>query len=348
MFGFDVRRTGALPDLRLPPPFDRVWTARAGSLLEFPPVIAYGRLYVGTNRGLVLAFDAETGKEVWRRNTRRCIAAAPAVDDGVVYVSLMDTSPCAVHDETEPGFVIAFDAETGERLWRFQTGVNESSPLLVDGILYFGTWDGSVYALDASSRRPLWTFETSDKVKGGAAFARGTIFVGSYDGNLYALDAETGEERWSASPGSAVYATPAVSGGRVYVGATGGGVYAYDVEDGSLAWSQGTGDAVYSSAAVSRGTVFVGSYDGNLYALNAATGEVRWTFAAGGPISGSPTVIGGVVYVSTLEGRTWGLRVSNGKQRFSYPAGQYTPVVADEERIYLTGYSRVYALEPAR
>ncbi len=344
-FGFDARRNKVSPYGHRPP-FKRVWVARARSLIEFPPVIAYGRLYVGTNAGNVLALDAASGNVVWRKNLKRCIAASPAVGDGVLYVPLMDESPCAVHDEEQPGYVVALDADTGERRWRFKTGVNESSPVLNGGVLYFGTWDGSVYALDTTSVKPLWTFETNDKVKGGVALARGILLAPSYDGNLYALDAKTGEERWVGTPGTPLYSTPAVAGGLVYVGSTGGSIYAYDLETGALAWSRQFGDAVYSSPAVARGTVYVGSYDGNLYALDARTGEERWAFAAQGPISGSPTVMGGLVYVSTLAGRTFGLAARTGKRRWAFPAGQYTPIVADPERAYLTGYSRIYALEP--
>jgi outer membrane protein assembly factor BamB len=346
VFGGGPKRTQVLPP-KLRPPFRRVWTLKAHSLLEFPPVIAYGRLYLGTNSGRVLAVDAATGKVAWRKNVKRCIASSPAVGDGVVYVSQMDDAPCPVHDETQPGYVVALDAATGRRVWKFKTGINESSPLLDKGVLYFGTWDGKVYALAAKTKKPLWTFETGDRVKGGAALARGTLLVPSYDGNVYGIDAATGEERWTSSPGAPLYATPAVAGGRVFVGSTGGSVYAYDVEDGGFVWSRSLGDAVYSSPAVWRNTVYVGSYNGSLYALDAASGDVRWQFAAEGPISGAPVVMAGNVYVSTLGGRTFGLDARTGRKRWSFAAGQYTPLVADDERAYLTGYSRLYALEPA-
>jgi outer membrane protein assembly factor BamB len=51
--------------------------------------------------------------------------------------------------------------------------------------------------------------------------------------------------------------------------------------------------------------------------------------------------------VATLGGRTFGLDARTGRKRWSFAAGQYTPLVADDERAYLTGYSRLYALEPA-
>jgi outer membrane protein assembly factor BamB len=88
----------------------------------------------------------------------------------------------------------------------------------------------------------------------------------------------------------------------------------------------------------------VGSYDGDFYSFDAATGDVRWRFNAGGKISGSPNVIDGIVYFSTLKGRTFGLDARNGKQVWSYPAGQYAAAVASKRRLYLVGYSKLYAL----
>jgi outer membrane protein assembly factor BamB len=103
---------------------------------------------------------------------------------------------------------------------------------------------------------------------------------------------------------------------------------------------------VYSSAAVFDRTVYAGSYDGNFYAFDAATGDVRWKHAAGGPISGAPTVMENVVYFSTLKKKTFGLDTRNGKQLWAFDDGQYSPLVADEERVYLVGVKRVYGMTP--
>jgi len=66
----------------------------------------------------------------------------------------------------------------------------------------------------------------------------------------------------------------------------------------------------------------------------------------GGRISGAATVIGGVVYVSTLEQKTFGVDAKTGKQVWTFPDGKYTPIVADAERAYLVGYTRIYGLAP--
>lgn len=354
MWGFDPARTQYGAGIKLRPPFRERWVVRGGHLIEFPPAVAYDRLYVGTNPGRFLAIEAATGKIAWQKRFKRCIAASPAVADGVVYQPLMDPSPCGEPDRDAPGYLVAMDADTGRTLWRFEAGVIESSPLFVDGLLYFGSWDGRVYALDPETRRVRWSFQTGDEVKAAPAYANGTIVIGSYDGRVYALDAATGKERWSTEAQGGVggagnfYATAALAYGRVFVGNTDGKVYAFGLESGDLLWSHSTGGFVYSSAAVWERTVYVGSYDGSLYALDAATGDVRWTFEAGGRISGAAVVIDGVVYVSTLEQRTFALDARTGKQVWTFPDGKYTPIVADGESAYLVGYTRLYGLSPVQ
>ena len=351
-YGFDPGRTRFAPDFDLRPPYRKVWDFPARRLLEFPPVVAYGRLYFANNPGRLFALDAKSGEVVWQKELKRCSAASPTVADGVVYQPLMDPSPCNPHDQKAPGYLVALDAETGEEAWRFKAGVTESSPLLVDGILYFGSWDKKIYALDAKTQRVLWTHPTADKVKGGAAYAKGTVFIGAYGGKVYALDAKTGKLRWEAGAQGGIrgagnfYATPAVAYGRVFIGNTDGKVYAFGAKSGDLLWSHDTGDYVYSSAAVWEQTVYIGSYANRFFALDAATGEERWSFKANGPISGAPTVIEGVVYFSTLREKTYALDAKSGKQLWTFPDGKYSPIVADDERVYLTGYSRVYGLEP--
>ncbi|MDQ3669001.1 MAG: PQQ-binding-like beta-propeller repeat protein [Actinomycetota bacterium] len=351
-YGFDQARTRVAAEFDLRPPYRKAWEFPARRLIEFPPVVAYGRLYFANNPGDFFALDAKTGEVVWQKKLKRCSAASPTVADGVIYHAFMDTSPCKPHDDNAPGYLVALDAETGEEAWRFKAGVTESSPLLVDGVLYFGSWDKKIYALDAKTRRVLWTHLTGDKVKGGAAYAKGTVYIGAYDGKVYALGAKSGKLRWDSAAQGGIrgagnfYATPAVAYGRVFIGNTDGKVYAFGAKSGDLLWSHDTGGYVYGSAAVFDKTVYIGSYDKRFYALDAATGDERWSFKANGEISGAPTVIEDVVYFSTLRERTYALDAKSGRKLWTFSDGKYSPLVADEERVYLAGYKRVYGLEP--
>jgi outer membrane protein assembly factor BamB len=344
-YKYDNARTNFAADYHHRPPYRVIWRRPARKLLEFPPVVAYGRLYFANLAGRVYALDAETGKIDWLKKTGRCTAATPAVGDGVIYQPLMDRYPCFPADRDAPGFMLALDAETGRELWRFRAGVVETSPLLIDGTLYFGSWDRKMYAMDVRTRKIRWTFRAGDEIKTAPAYSKGTIYFGAYDNRMYAVDARTGRLRWSASGEANFYSTPAVAYGRVYVGNTDGRVYAFGAKSGNLLWATSTGSYVYSGPAVWNKTVYVGSHSHRLFALDAGTGAVRWSFEAGSVIPGSPTIMAGIVYTSAVE-RSYGLDARTGKQVWSFRDGRFTPVVADRDRVYFVGKNTVYGLEP--
>jgi outer membrane protein assembly factor BamB len=351
-YGYDARRLRFLPGSDMRPPYKAVWTFHGRSLLEFPPAVAYGRLYLASNAGILFALNSETGRKLWDYRSGRCVAASPAVDQGVVFESFLNRPPCNATGSDLDGEVVAFDAKSGKQRWRFRLGPSESSPLVANGLVYVGDWRGKVYALDEKTGRPRWTFSTGDKVKGAVALSGRRVYIGSYDSHVYALDARTGRELWRASAQPRLgktgtfYSTPAAAYGRVYIGSTDGKVYSFGAATGDLRWSQSTGSYVYASPAIWQERVLIGSYDGRFYSLDAATGDEQWSFDAGGPISGSATVIDGIVYFATLKGRTFALNAKTGHELWSYGDGKYSPVVADPKRLYLVGFTRLYGMVP--
>src|ERR1035437_8908520 len=77
--------------------------------------------------------------------------------------------------------------------WSYQTGGYVwSSPAVANGIVYFGSYDNNLYALNASTGVLLWKFVTGSYIFSSPAVANGVVYVGSSDNNLYALNASTG------------------------------------------------------------------------------------------------------------------------------------------------------------
>jgi outer membrane protein assembly factor BamB len=353
MYGYDPQRQRVASGISLAPPFRRVWTFGARSLVEFPPVVAYGRLFFANNSGVLYAINAKTGKRAWKYQSKRCQAMSPAVDFHTVYATFLNHPPCNAKGRHQ-GQLVALWAGSGKVRWRKTIGPSESSPLLRGNVVYVGDWDGDVSAYSATTGRRWWTFRARGQVKGGLAYAGGRVFFGAYDSHVYAVDAVTGKLVWKAKAQprfgrtGTFYATPAVAYGRVYVGSTDGKMYSFGAASGKIRWSHSTGDYVYSSAAVWRRRVYFGSYDGTFYCLDAATGDLKWKFRANGQISGSPTILAGRVYFATLKGRTYALNALTGHQLWTFPDGKYTPVVADDTHVFLVGHAKVYGLREKR
>ena len=342
-FGYTPDRAKYFPT-KLDPPFRKVWRHRADSLLEFPPVLAEGKLFFVTNRGNAVALDARTGRKRWKRSVGSLAAASPAWAEGRLYVVTLD------------GRVTALRAKTGKRLWRKDIpSRTESSPLVRGERVYFGSEDGTVYAVNARNGRTIWTYDAPGAVKAALAYSDGKLFFGDYAGVATGLRARDGRKLWdTGTHGLALgrsgrfYSTPAAAFGRIYLGSTDGRVYSFTQKDGVTAWSRSTGNYVYSGPAAmnvpGKGpTVFIGSYTGQFFAFDARSGDTRWSYRAPGRISGAASVIGDVVYFGNLGTRDLdGLDIRTGRRVFRWHKGGFAPPISDGESLWLTGYADLF------
>ena len=343
-WGFDAAHHRHNPEARQRPPFHTRWTSGFNSLLEFPPVVDERGMFVQTAKGRLFSLGLRNGKQIWNRSITAPVAASPTIDAQRVYtVSLGSQS------------VSAFRRRDGQRVWTHPIGArSESSPVLIDGVLYLGAEDGSLMALRSATGRQIWRRDVGGAIKGSPAYSGGLLVVGSYDGHVSAWNAATGRRRWRTAglgrqlTGGQFYSTPTIAYGRVYIGSTDHRVYSIVAATGRIAWTAGTGDWVYAGPAAIHGTILLGSYDGWFYAFNARTGARRWRFNAHARISGSATVVANIVYFSTFGNGTFGLDVDTGRQRWRRHQGRYSPVVATREDFFFVGYNTISSLRSRR
>ncbi len=118
----------------------------------------------------------------------------------------------------------ALDARTGIKLWGRPIAIG-SGPAVANGLVYFGTDGGTVYALDDRTGAEVWTYKAGSTVDLAPAVANGVVYFGSYDGNLYALNASTGAKLWSYPTGDS---DPIVVNGMVYIAY--GDVYTFSLK----------------------------------------------------------------------------------------------------------------------
>lgn len=190
----------------------------------------------------------------------------------------------------------------------------------------------------------LWTFETQGPVISSPVLANDVVYIGSEDGNLYALNAKTGELQWQFKTEGAVNSTPLVTRGQVMFLSYDGYFYALEQTTGELIWKFKTGgeskfkvkdyfngsfqpdfwDFYLSSAVADDQHVYFGSSDGNLYALDIATGEKLWKYQAGGSIHSSPALHNGLLVVGSWDSRVYCLETSTGKEKWTYTTGRDT------------------------
>src|SRR5215471_1964735 len=202
--------------------------------------------------------------------------------------------------------------------WRASTGSYIiSSPTVASGIVYIGSNDQKLYALDAKTGKMLWFHDAQNDVGSSPAVAKGIVYVGSDDHTLYALNGRTGATVWTYTTGGAIWSSPAVANGVVYIGSNDSLLYALDAVSGTVLWSHTTDNFVSSSPAVVNGVVYVGSEDDNLYALDARKGKTLWIAKVELPIRvSSPAVINGVVYIGSEDRNVYAFDALTGKSKW--------------------------------
>ena len=239
----------------------------------------------------------------------------------------------------------------GDQLWNYTTGDAVGSLAISNGVVYVGSNNGNLYALDAANGNQLWSYPTGGAV-GSPAISNGIVYVGSNNGNLYALDAANGNQLWNYTTGGAV-GSPAISNGLVWVGSGDGNLYAFNTTDGNQLWNYPIpAEGSVGSPAISNGVVYVGSNSGNLYAfayiapgvgssdsssigewsmfginlayarnypgfVNVTSFGPLWNYTTGGAV-GSPAISNGVVYVGSDDENLYALNATNGSQLWNY------------------------------
>src|SRR6266404_4487034 len=226
--------------------------------------------------------------------------------------ALAQQAPTFRGDAAHTGiFPASGTAEFHKIKWQFHTGGQIlSSPVVADGVVYFGSNDHFLYAVDLASGAQKWKFETGSRIPSTPAVANGLLFFLSCDSNFYALDAATGALKWKFKTGDVVHASPAISGGTLFVGSWDTFFYALDAATGAQKWRFKTGEdheifnqtGIQASPALADGTVYFGCRDSNFYALDVNSGKQKWVFSNNGSwVIGSAAIQDGKVYFATSD-----------------------------------------------
>ena len=236
---------------------DLLWQRTTASVVGAAPVVADGVLYVGDGVGYLYALNASTGTVLWTYRVPELeITASPAVHNGVVYF--------AGSDPSFPGSctLFALDIATRQLIWQYTWPFpSGDTPVFGNGAVYLNG-----YALNANTGAVLWTSPVS--VFSLTALANGVLYVGSNDNKVYALNAYTGEIKWHHGTGNFVSSAPTVANGVVYVESDDGNFYVLNAATGALLWQYKVSTYAASAPTVANGLVYIGSEDSNLYAFH--------------------------------------------------------------------------------
>ena len=270
------------------------------------------------------------------------LAALASVDNLLLCVPLVLPTP-------EPPPLTASDS----LIWQFPTeGWGVSRPAVVDGVVYFGSADHHVYALEAATGSLMWSFEAGGRIQSAPAVTDGAVYVGSYDEYLYALDRETGEPLWKHDTGDGVEYSPRFSNGIVYILSEpykeGREIQAFDGTTGDMLWAA---EMPYTKLPpeVIGSNVYVlstGMFADEFHALDASTGERLWVLNIE-DVEYPPVVTGGTVYFTGWD-TAYAADEATGEILWSYNAKggpTNSSVVVEEGVCYFAPEGYLHALD---
>ncbi len=325
------------------------------NLEALPPresvAIAYGTLYIIPG-SVTTSVDTISGNEYASINEIWAIKdTAPATPPASVVSSWPQWRTNAVHSST---------AQVGPSnltvAWQYTTGgAISSSASIENGVLYIGSQDKNIYALNAENGAFLWKFATKAPVESSVAVADGKVFTGGDDGYVYCLNANTGALQWQTfvngdlpfTFGNLVLkSSPAVVGDRVYVGSLDSYLYALDANNGDIVWKFKAEGPVESSPAADGNAVYFTAEEPNagaFYKINAATGALEWkkelayqpSFTGGNEMLGSPSVAAGYVFASSNWGDYYCFNTSTGEMKWKFTNPTATEFIVSSP-IYLS------------
>lgn len=268
----------------------KVWSVRiAGSSpqqrLGASPVVGGGLLYAMDTKGIVHAFDDNTGREKWQQGFRlpkkndSIFGGGVSFDEGSVYIT------------TGLGEVAALDATDGKIKWRVKpAGPLRGAPTVAFGAVYVMTQDNQILALNIADGTSLWNESASTTQSGvfgvaAPAAGQGTVIAGYSSGELVAYRYENGRQLWSDALARTSIATsvstitdidadPIIESGHVYALGQGGRMAAYELVSGQRIWELNL--AGISTPAVAGEWIFTLTDEAKLLCIAKASGKVRW------------------------------------------------------------------------
>lgn len=168
------------------------------------------------------------------------------------------------------------------------------------------------------------------------AVVDGVVYVGDFDGKLHAVDAKSGEKKWEFAGELGFVASPSVYIGHVYIGDLDGKFYCINAKSGKKVWDFATEAQIDSSANFYKENVLIGSQDATLYCRNAATGKEVWSFTIDDQIRCTPTVVDNRCFLAGCDGKLHIIDLDKGKSigdvAIDSPTGT-TPAVRGQ-RVY--------------
>ena len=265
------------------------------------------------------------GQESVSPQAMESVSPPPRAEDWHTFMHNLDFSGVSPDKSLSPPL---------ELRWKFKTGGPlYASPVIANGILYIGSTDGKLYALDAKQWGIKWVFDAGEAIRYSATVLGDRVYFSARNNKVYALDAKTGEKLWEFKTKSWMDAPPIVVDNKVYIGAFPSKIYLLNARTGELearrertvrirGTEYGCANGVFrpvlpehnakvwrgytvgseSYPATANGTVYIGARDGRVHGFDSASQVETWVYQTGGFVDAAPAISDGILYAASGDG----------------------------------------------
>jgi outer membrane protein assembly factor BamB len=236
---------------------------------------------------------------------------------------------------------------TGEGVER--TGARPR-PAYADDRIFVTDVEGGLIAYSAANGKRLWRHESEERLVSGASAGEGLVFAGSIDGLVLAVDAESGDLRWSSRVSSELLVAPVVDGQVVVVRSNDGRVHGLSVTDGRRLWQFDRGTPLISLRGnapllISGGRAFVGYDNARIAALSTATGDLLWeqTVARSegrteldrmNDVDGEMQILDDLLFSVAYRGQVTAISVDDGRPVWARDLSSYAGLINGGDALY--------------
>lgn len=278
----------------------------AESYLKLTPVVVGNTVFADAYTGEVMALNAQTGRTIWKINTRLDLTSGLAAANGMVFVG------------TSEGQIVAIKQQDGAPGW-WAPMVNEvlATPVTAGNKVLVKDESGALQAFTTNNGKLLWTYthdEPSLILRGsGSPRVFGNYAIAGFSsGNLVKLRLSNGSEVWNKAiiEGHGVSdiqrmvdidVDPQIINGIIYVATYQGKIAAVNLTNGQMLWHHELSS--YSGLAIANNTVYVSDDVGDVWAFDTKTGGVVWKQnALSNRNLTAPAIIGNNIVVGDAQG----------------------------------------------
>jgi outer membrane protein assembly factor BamB len=173
----------------------------------------------------------------------------------------------------------AVDLAKGAPKWKVKAGPIKAPVGVKDGRVYVGNFDGLFQCFEAADGKKVWDFEAGGEITSGANFTADSVLFASHDETLYCLD-KAGKPRWKYKAQGQIYGTPSLAGKFTFVAGCDSSLHVIDLADGKEKAAVDLGSQSGATPAVVGDHLYVGNMGNNFLAVDWKKAQVEWSFRA--------------------------------------------------------------------